>query len=343
MIIETDIAGFLAERSTCPIVDVRSPSEYAKAHIPGAVSLPLFSDTERAEVGTLYKKKGSQSAVLRGLDFVGPKMRSLVEEAGKLVPDRKLLLHCWRGGMRSGSVAWLLDLAGFEVHLLKGGYQAYRRHVHQVIERERHYLILGGKTGSGKTEVLHGLQAHGEQVVDLEGLANHRGSSFGGIGQEDQPSTEHFENMLCDVLAGFSDDRPVWLEDESRRIGRVYLPDSIYGSIQTSKVLAIEVGKENRVERLVRDYGDAQTHELAAAIDRIAKRLGGQHVQAAQEALAAGDLAKVADITLTYYDKTYTHGLKRRGEGQVDLLELSGYPVTDHPQQILNHVRKHNG
>jgi tRNA 2-selenouridine synthase len=184
------------------LIDVRSPAEFARAHIPNAHSLPLFNDEERAKVGTMYKQMSPEAALLKGLEIVGPKMSGFVKKAIKWSPDRKVIVHCWRGGKRSGSVAWLLKFAGFDVLTIEGGYKNYRQTVLQSFDNQllKNMIILGGKTGSGKTYILKELEKRGEQIIDLEGLANHKGSAFGWIGENQQPTTEHFENLLHDAL-----------------------------------------------------------------------------------------------------------------------------------------------
>ncbi|MGB3547800.1 MAG: rhodanese-like domain-containing protein, partial [Saprospiraceae bacterium] len=170
------------------LLDVRSPGEYAEGHIVGARSLPLFSDEERAEVGTAYKQEGPAPAFLLGLERSGPKLRAYVERALELAPGRRVTVHCWRGGQRSASMGWLLERAGFDVAILPGGYKAYRTEARAWLGSFPHHLrLLCGPTGSGKTAVLHALRAQGAAILDLEGMARHRGSSFGAIGQEPQP------------------------------------------------------------------------------------------------------------------------------------------------------------
>ena len=207
------IAEFLQLAKQHPVLDVRSPGEYIHAHIPGAISLPLFTDEERKVVGTAYKQQSRQAAIKIGLDYFGVKMRKMVEEVElKLTGKQKnsaneqpstnnVLIHCWRGGMRSAGVAWLLDLYGFKVYTLVGGYKAYRKWVMQQFEKEYDFKIIGGYTGSGKTLVLQQLAKQQQAVIDLEALANHKGSAFGALGQSPQPKQEMFENLLAAALS----------------------------------------------------------------------------------------------------------------------------------------------
>ncbi len=316
MVRPLDIADFLD--GDTPIIDVRSPGEHAHGHIPGAHSLPLFSNEERAVVGTIYKQQGRDAAVLEGLRIVGPKLAAIVEEARTLAPDGRIRVHCWRGGERSASVAWLLDKAGFaEVVTLRKGYKAFRDHVLASFDAPFHLNVLGGYTGTGKTEALHQLRTLGEQVVDLEALANHKGSSFGALGEAPQPTTEHFENLLWAELQKLDRTVPIWVEDESLMIGRAKIPQVFFDRMRASTLFFAQMSVEERADRLVLDYGKFPVEQLAEAVKRIEKRLGPQHCKNALAALQEGDLRAVAIITLTYYDKTYRRGLEQRDPERV--------------------------
>ena len=306
------------------LLDVRSPGEYSRGHIPGAISFPLFTDAERATVGTLYKLKGKDEAVLEGLRIVGPKMAGFVEEAARLSPNKKIMLHCWRGGMRSASVAWLLQQAGFETRLLKGGYKAYRADIHQFLEQKFPFLVITGPTGSKKTKILQALRDKGEQVIDLETLANHKGSAFGALGMEPQPTIEQFENQLHVELCKMDLNRRIWIEDESRKIGTVVLYEEFWKHIKSMPVLLVNLSIQERIEFLVDEYGNFPAEKLEESILKIAKRLGGQHVKDALEALEVGDLRKVAAITLNYYDKAYLYALENRNAHILHRLDIDG-------------------
>ena len=207
-----DIEEFLRLSATYPVLDVRSPGEYKHAHLPNAISFPLFSDEERKVVGTAYKQQSREQAIKYGLDYFGVKMRKMVEEAEGIIANwqktigkdassnKTLLVHCWRGGMRSGAVAWLLDLYGFKVYTLVGGYKAFRKWSLSQFEKQYQFRILGGYTGSGKTNLLENLQKQGETTINLEGLAHHKGSAFGNIGMPAQPSQEQFEKIYSYYL-----------------------------------------------------------------------------------------------------------------------------------------------
>lgn len=293
------------------VLDVRTPSEYAQGHIPGAVNLPLFSDGERTEVGTIYKQESPEKALIRGLELIGPKMAALVQEAMSDAPGRRVLVHCWRGGKRSESVGWLLDTSGMDVWVLEGGYKQFRRWVLEAFDRLTPQLVvLGGKTGAGKTAVLQELARLGEQVLDLEELARHKGSAFGNLDRHEQPTVEQFENELALVLSRFDQSRRIWTEHESRSVGKVYLPIGFWRKLVVAPLAYLDVPAEARLQRSIREYGQYPLPVLRESFDRIRKRIGFQHHQEALDALEAGDIARAAAIALEYYDKTYQHFLE---------------------------------
>lgn len=333
------IAEFIA--LDAPIIDVRSPKEFAQGHIPFASSLPLFTDEERAIVGTLYKQSGRDAAVLDGLRIVGPKLAGIVEQARALAPNGRIGVHCWRGGERSGSVAWLLDKAGFaEVATLRGGYKSFRNHVLASFDSPIDLRVLGGYTGTGKTELLGHLSALGAQVIDLEALAHHKGSSFGALGQLPQPTTEHFENMLWHALQRTDGSRTIWVEDESLMIGRCKIPEAFFDQMRAALLVFADMPQDQRAERLMKDYGGFPKQQLAEALKRIERRLGPQHCKAALESLDAGDLKTVASITLTYYDKTYRRGMEAREVSRVITLPADCGDMRGLAAQIVSQLNE---
>ena len=308
---------FLSSPADLPILDVRAPIEFAQGHVPGAINLPLFSDEERARIGTAYKQVSQEKAVLLGLDFFGPNMSRMVKRAKKIAPDKRVRLHCWRGGMRSGAVLWLLELAGFEVHLLDKGYKDYRRAVLAEFARPRQLRVLGGLTGSGKTDVLHALARLGEPVLDLEGLACHKGSSFGAIGQPEAPTQEQFENNLAQKLAELPTDKPIWVEDESLQIGRLIIPKPFFEQMRQAPLHVLHVPRAARVEYLAQEYGGQNPVLLAEAVQRLSKRLGGLATQEALAAIEAGEMTRMVELVLDYYDKTYGYGLSKKVNSEI--------------------------
>jgi tRNA 2-selenouridine synthase len=311
------------------LIDVRSPSEYNHAHIPGAISLPLLSDEERKVVGTLYKQQSRELAIKKGLDFFGVKMRKMVEEIETLIKHKHeskvntLVIHCWRGGMRSATVAWLFDLYGFKVYTIEGGYKKYR---HWVIEKfNQHYPIeiIGGYTGSAKTEIIQSLKLVGEQTIDLEGLANHKGSAFGAIGMPVQPSQEMFENLLATELSKYKEVKTtIWVEDESQRIGLVNIPQPLWNQLRTKQVYFFDIPFEKRLNYLVLTYGVLPKDKLNAAILRIQKRLGGLETKNSVQFLENDEIHNCFNILLKYYDKLYIKGLQNRPQNNLKAITI---------------------
>ncbi|MEB3276260.1 MAG: tRNA 2-selenouridine(34) synthase MnmH [Cyanobacteriota bacterium] len=328
------VSRFLGQSG--PLVDVRSPSEFAQGHLPGAVNLPLFDDAERAEVGTLYKRQGRQQAVLQGLALVGPRLETMAQQLLTLVTPqtRELRLYCWRGGMRSASVAWLAGTIGIQTQLLPGGYKAFRRWTLAQYERRWPLLLLGGRTGSGKTDLLLALRHQGAAVIDLEGLAQHRGSSFGGLGQQPQPSSEQFENRLAVDLQRHAGLAPVWLEAESAQVGRCRIPVGLWHQMQQAPVVDLQRPTDERVERLVAVYGSQASSELAEATRRIARRLGPQRTALALESIAAGDMAGACRQMLDYYDRCYDHERQRRATPPLLVIGGAGRSEADLAGQL---------
>ncbi len=325
------IETFLAAAG--PLLDVRSPGEFERGHIPDAFSLPLFDDAGRAEIGTLYKQKGRTEAVRLGLALVGPRLEELsgrLLELAAAAPGAPLRIHCWRGGMRSGSVAWLAGTLDLPVLLLAGGYKAWRHWVLRQFERPWSLRLLGGRTGSAKTELLLALRERGVAVIDLEGRAHHRGSSFGALGQPPQPSTEHFENLLAADLAALEGAPEIWLEAESVQVGRCRIPSGLWQQMKRAPLLEVRRPLEVRVEHLVRLYGVQDPAGLAEATARIARRLGPQRTTAALAAIEARDWAAASRQMLDYYDRCYDHELDRHPlVASVDLGDLAPAAAAD--------------
>lgn len=311
------------------ILDVRSPAEYADGHIPGAVSFPLFSNNERHEVGLCYKKKGRDKAVELGLEFVGPKLAGFSKRARKLSKGNPINLYCWRGGMRSNSMATLFQAAGMKTKVLKGGYKAYRTWIHERFENSQQFITIGGMTGSGKTEILWELEKLGEQVLDLEGLASHRGSAFGKLDGEPQPSSEQFQNMLFDKLMSFDANKVTWVEDESQHVGKVWINDPIFKAIKKAPLVIIERTLDERVEKLINMYGDSSVDDLALIFEKISKRLGGDRVKMAIQSIREGDGVDAVKIVLHYYDKTYKHSLEKYNRVKNTVHNAEGKSYTD--------------
>lgn len=303
------------------VLDTRSPKEYSHAHLPGAINLPLLDDEHRHLVGTTYKKEGREAAVLLGFDLVGPRFGEFIRRVRELTSDRHVFVYCWRGGMRSNIMAWILELSGFRVTLLNGGYKSYRKWVLETFNSYRKLLVVGGRTGSGKTQVLHELEKKGEQVIDLEGLAHHKGSAFGALGQPPQPMFEQFENRLAMKWNRVDPERVCWIENESRTIGQVKIPDAVYDQIRLAPVIELNVPLPLRLKRIMDEYGSFPADELIACTAKLKKRLGGLRLQEALDALENDRRLDWLTILLDYYDATYDYGSKLRATGSVFPLE----------------------
>lgn len=300
---------------TLPLLDARSPLEFAKGHIPGAINLPVLSDEERAIVGTAHARSGRDAAVHVALELIGPQLAARLERARHLTRNRReVLVHCWRGGMRSASLAWLLGTGGFTVHLLTGGYKAYRSFVRQQLTRPARLMMLGGMTGSGKTEILHEMARIGCQVIDLEGLAEHRGSAFGGVGLGAQPTNEMMENELYAQWAQLDFARPIWVEDENRHIGSVTLCQEFFSQMDKGRLIVVDLPMALRVRRLLRLYvGGEHDVQLLDGLARIRERLGHECWQFCTTAIHEQRHAEAIERILDYYDRSYAYLLNKRG------------------------------
>jgi tRNA 2-selenouridine synthase len=327
---------------TIPVVDVRTPSEFLAGHIPGAVNIPLFNDIEREAVGKKYKKEGRIPAIIDGLKYSGPGLSASLRQALKIAKKGKLLVHCWRGGMRSEAMAWLFSLGGIHTEILEGGYKAYRNYILDSLSEKRKTIILGGMTGSGKTHILNSLKTMGQQVIDLEGLANHKGSAFGSLGQQAQPSTEHFGNILYSEWHKMDRTKPVWLEDESRNIGSVFIPDRFYLNMQDTPAVILMMDVSTRLPRLMEEYSAFSAEDLINSILKISKRLGGDNTRDAVSAVEAGDFARAVEITLLYYDKAYLYGLKKKIEKNLIYVETDTDDTEINSRLVLEASEKIN-
>lgn len=335
--IEVIETGRLYEFEGLPLIDVRSPSEYNHSHIPGALNIPLFDDNERAQVGTRYTQAGKEAGFMLGLELAGPKLSQYVKKLNVMCHVHSpLVIYCWRGGMRSNAMAWLFSQAGHEVKVVKGGYKAYRGFVREQITDGWDFRIIGGMTGSGKTEVLGFLEKAGLQVIDLEALACHKGSVFGHMGQKEQPNNEWFENILWEKLRQLNKNKPVFLEDESRSIGRVSLPESFYMKMQHSQLYLLQVDIKYRTKRLVDDYGRYSGSQLIENINKLQGYLGGEMHNKAVGFVEGGDLGAATELLLRYYDNKYTVSITRyRPAGLITTVTGSGDSALN-TQKILD-------
>lgn len=291
-------------------VDVRTPLEYAEDHIPGAINIPLLSNEERVEIGIIYKQTGSLAARIRGLDLTAHRMPHMVSAIGHAAAGRPILVYCWRGGLRSKAVAAILDLAGYRAVQLMGGYKAFRNHVRSYFEPFHPpgpLVVIHGMTGIGKTAFLLGLQSYHFTVIDLEGLAGHRGSAFGELGLGQHLTQKRFDTLLWDAFRTVPPGNPVLVEGESKRIGRLSLPGEMYEVMLNSAKVWCHASLETRIRRLIVEYGRPEYQEgMAMALQRIRKRLGGEKYAEIAGYLERWELEPfTAELIKHYYDKVY--------------------------------------
>ena len=331
--------------SNIPIVDVRSPIEYHKAHITHAYNVPLFSDTEREIVGTIYKNEGKEKAVLQGLKFVGNKLDSYVDYIKKITDSKKLILHCWRGGKRSSSMAWLLELFDYEIIIIQNGYKSYRNFVLKYLESVNlNLIVLGGKTGSGKTVILQELKNRGEQVIDLEKLANHKGSAFGWIGETQQGSVEQFENDLFFEISKLDLTKRIWIENESRSIGKIYIPNGIWKNMNQARLVHLDIDLSSRVENLLSIYKTENPEDLIKSFDKIKKKLGHENFSKAVEFVETRQLVSAIEIALSYYDKCYNYDYNNSKNSQILTYSASNQTaksISENLIELINNYSSH--
>jgi tRNA 2-selenouridine synthase len=336
--VQLSIQDFLKLRKELPAVDVRSEGEFAEGHVHDAVNIPILNNEERKAVGTDYKQKGQMEAIKTGFRLVGPRILDIVNEAERIAANRELLVHCWRGGMRSANFCQFAGMAKIRTHQLVGGYKSYRNEALQSFAKPFDFYIIGGFTGSGKSEILNALSRKGEQILDLEKLSNHKGSVFGGLMQPPQPTTEQFQNNLFEKILELDLSKRIWVEDESIMIGKIVLPEPFWKRMSASPVVEMNVSKETRIKRLVNEYGPSDKEEFLKAMSAIVKRLGGQHFQAAREKLLMDDMSGVIDILLTYYDKAYATGLLKKQHRIKFKSEWNGSNADDFAAEIIQRM-----
>jgi tRNA 2-selenouridine synthase len=339
MIKTITITAFFSLAEQVPLIDVRTPAEFAQAKIPGAFNIPIFTNEERVRVGTTYKQVGREAAILLGFDLTGSKWSGFIKQALKIAPSKKIAVHCWRGGMRSGAMAWAFNLYGFEVYLIEGGYKNYRRWTVEQFNKSYPLIVLGGKTGSGKTKLLHQLGVVGEQIVDLEELAQHQGSSYGTMNSMLQPTQEQFENNLAFQLHALDLSRQIWIEDESLTIGKRCIPKFLWDQMRSSLLINLEVPLELRMEILANEYGSLDKEFLIECTQRIRKRLGPEQTKLTILSINENRMLDFVRQVLVYYDKTYAAGLAKRDKRKISVLSLTDIDIIENANKLLEFVK----
>ncbi len=329
-----------------PLIDVRSPSEYYKGHMPNSINIPLFDNDERSIIGTIYKKEGRKKAVIEGLNFFEKKMELLLDNLFMSIESYKtfvnknaefdLRIYCSRGGMRSQSIAWLLEKYNFNPITLKGGYKIYRRWVLDSFSKKYNIVVFGGKTGTGKTRLLSLLEKYKYQTIDLEGFACHRGSTFGGLGMKEQPSNEQFENIIAEKLNSFKFSNNIFVEAESANIGKCKIPHEFFNQMKHSRRIEILRSESNRLDELIDTYSVFKKEELQEAVLRIKKRLGPQRTKTALESINNERWDLVCKSVLDYYDKCYEY--EKVGKTNVKILDLTDKKYDERILELVNNV-----
>jgi len=330
-----------------PLIDVRSPSEYYKGHLPNSINIPLFDNEERSIIGTIYKKEGRKKAVIEGLKFFEKKMELLLDNLFMSIDSYNdisennnkelfIRIYCSRGGMRSQSIAWLLEKFKFNPITLKGGYKTYRRWVIDNFSKKLNIVVIGGKTGTGKTRLLSLLEKYKFQTIDLEGFACHRGSTFGGLGMKEQPSNEQFENIIAEKLNSFKCSNNIFVEAESANIGKCRIPHEFFNQMKHSRRIEILRSESNRLDELIDTYSVFKKEELRESVLRIKKRLGPQRTKIALESIDNEKWDLVCRSVLDYYDKCYE--FEKVGKTNIKLLDLTDKKYDERILELINNV-----
>ncbi len=330
-----------------PLIDVRSPGEYYKGHMPNSINIPLFDNDERSIIGTIYKKEGRKKAVMEGLNFFEKKMEVLLDNLFKNIDSFKnisgnnnkelfIRIYCSRGGMRSQSIAWLLEKYKLNLVTLKGGYKIYRRWVLDSFSKKLNIVVIGGKTGTGKTRLLSLLDKYKYQTIDLEGFACHRGSTFGGLGMKEQPTNEQFENIIAEKLNSFKYSNNIFVEAESANIGKCKIPHEFFNQMKQSRRIEILRSESNRLDELIDTYSVFKKEELRESVIRIKKRLGPQRTKIALESINNEKWDLVCRSVLDYYDKCYE--FEKVGKTNIKLLDLTDKEYDERILELINNV-----
>jgi tRNA 2-selenouridine synthase len=303
------------------IIDARSPAEFAEDHIPGAINCPVLDDQQRITVGTLYKQSSPFDARKIGAVLVARNVANHIETLFADKPKNwQPLVYCWRGGQRSGAFTHILREVGWSAKRLQGGYKSWRGHVITqlaALPQALRFTVVAGPTGSAKTRVLEAMQAQGHQVLNLEGLAAHKGSVLGDLPGQPQPSQKMFETQVLSALEQFDPARPVFVESESRRIGQLRVPDAVFQGIQDGVWVRVQASVEQRVQFLLRDYGYFLSGpELVQQLERLKESCGAVAIERWKQLAAQRDFATlVAELLEQHYDRFYLRSMNRHAEG----------------------------
>ncbi len=316
------------------LIDVRSPEEYYKGHMPNSINIPIFNNEERSIIGKKYKISGREIAVREGFRIIENKLSKLIQKfifikeeflisnGGNFSNEVNIKIYCARGGMRSQSMFWLLEKFKYPCVTLNGGYKAYRNFVLNCFKERQKLIVIGGKTGTRKTKILTKLKSLDYQILDFESLANHRGSSFGGLGMIEQPTNEQYENLISEKLNKFNKLKFIFVEAESPNIGKNRIPHELYKQMKNSKRIEIIRDERIRIEELIDTYSKYEKSDLKESVLRISKRLGPQRTKSAIDSIDNEDWENVCKSVLDYYDRCYEHELKDKKDVKILNMEL---------------------
>ncbi|WP_163468858.1 tRNA 2-selenouridine(34) synthase MnmH [Fusobacterium sp. IOR10] len=297
------------------LIDARSPKEFLEQGIPGAVNIPALLDDERAEVGTAYVKQSKEKAKEIGIQRISKRLPEIFKNINELSKKYdRLIFYCSRGGMRSGSLEVLFNTLGFKTMKLQGGYKSYRQYILEnihEINKNKEYIVLHGRTGEGKTKILEKLEEKGYSVLNLEKMADHKGSFFGGVCETREQSQKRFDGEIFNRL--IKDTKGYFLvESESKRIGNIYINENIYSSIVNGKHLFVSTSMKNRVEIIMEDYADAKISELEECLLKVARYISKERYEKYHSLLIEGKLAELSEILMEkYYDPLYDVGINK--------------------------------
>ncbi len=340
MITQLNCKDFIHHPGIC--LDVRSPMEFIESAITNAHNIPLLNDENRKAVGICYKQKGQDAAITLGYQLINPIKQQLIDQLITITAEKEIKLYCARGGLRSQKMAEFLDPIGYNVLVLKGGYKAYRNYAIKHIARFKNICILSGYTGCDKTGILEQLRLRGEQVLNLEALANHKGSAFGGLGENEQPRNTQFRNLIFESLRKYDPEKRLWIESESITIGRVSIPDELWINMLEANGIEIVLPIEKRIDFIVKSYGKFDKELLIASIQKISKRLGGQDTKALCEKTENNELHEVVERLLKYYDKAYESGRKKRNCQNYVKFNLENIDAVENSRLLLQHLQNIN-
>jgi len=311
------------------LIDVRSPDEYYKGHMPNSINIPIFNNEERSIIGKKYKISGREIAVREGFNIIDKKIDKLMQEfilikeefldstGHKFLNEKNIKIYCSRGGMRSQSMLWLLEKFKYPCITLSGGYKTYRNWVLNCFKDKLKLIVIGGKTGTRKTKILTKLKYLKYQILDFESLANHRGSSFGGLGMKEQPTNEQYENLISENLDEFNKLKFIFVEAESANIGKNRIPHEVYRQMKNSKRIEIIRDEKIRIDELVSTYSKYEKKDLKDSVLKISKRLGPQRTKSAIESIDNENWDNVCKSVLDYYDRCYEYELNDKTDVKI--------------------------